>query len=61
MGGMQKIVSRATGFPRPQYWGECEEYKNCTPIWANRPDGASQTTSEPPKLTLATIQDANKP
>jgi hypothetical protein len=25
-------------FPGAQYWGECQEYKNCTPIWANRPD-----------------------
>ena len=25
-------------FPNAQYWGECEEYPNCTPIWANRPD-----------------------
>jgi len=25
-------------FPDAKYWGECDEYKNCTPIWANRPD-----------------------
>src|SRR4051794_24545644 len=25
-------------FPNARYGGECEEYKNCTPIWANRPD-----------------------
>lgn len=25
-------------FPGAKYWGECEEYPNCTPIWANRPD-----------------------
>lgn len=25
-------------FPNAKYWGECEEYRNCTPIWANRPD-----------------------
>src|SRR5260370_5560851 len=25
-------------FPGAQYCGECQEYKNCTPIWANRPD-----------------------
>jgi hypothetical protein len=25
-------------FPNAKYWGECEEYSNCTPIWANRPD-----------------------
>src|SRR5580692_6729839 len=25
-------------FPGARYWGECEEYPNCTPIWANRPD-----------------------
>src|SRR5262249_39758930 len=24
--------------PGAKYWGECEQYKNCTPIWANRPD-----------------------
>jgi uncharacterized protein (DUF362 family) len=30
-------------FPDAQYWGSCEEYPNCTPIWANRPDvGISQ-------------------
>ena len=25
-------------FPNARYWGECKEYPNCTPIWANRPD-----------------------
>jgi hypothetical protein len=25
-------------FPDARYWGECAEYPNCTPIWANRPD-----------------------
>jgi uncharacterized protein (DUF362 family) len=25
-------------FPDAKYWGECNEYPNCTPIWANRPD-----------------------
>jgi len=25
-------------FPNAKYWGECQEYPNCTPIWANRPD-----------------------
>ena len=25
-------------YPDAQYWGECQEYPNCTPIWANRPD-----------------------
>jgi len=25
-------------FPGAKYWGSCEEYPNCTPIWANRPD-----------------------
>jgi uncharacterized protein (DUF362 family) len=25
-------------FPGAQYWGEYAEYRNCTPIWANRPD-----------------------
>jgi uncharacterized protein (DUF362 family) len=25
-------------FPNAQYWGSCEKYANCTPIWANLPD-----------------------
>lgn len=25
-------------FPEAKYWGECQDYPNCTPIWANRPD-----------------------
>jgi uncharacterized protein (DUF362 family) len=25
-------------FPNAKYWGDCQEYPNCTPIWANRPD-----------------------
>ena len=25
-------------FPKAQYWGSCEKYANCTPIWANLPD-----------------------
>ena len=25
-------------FPDAKYWGHCQEYPNCTPIWANRPD-----------------------
>jgi uncharacterized protein (DUF362 family) len=25
-------------FPDAQYWGSCEKYANCTPIWANLPD-----------------------
>jgi len=25
-------------FPNAQYWGENQQYPNCTPIWANRPD-----------------------
>ena len=25
-------------FPDAKYWGECQDYPNCTPIWANRPD-----------------------
>jgi uncharacterized protein (DUF362 family) len=25
-------------FPNAKYWGETQEYPNCTPIWANRPD-----------------------
>ena len=25
-------------YPDAKYWGSCEKYPNCTPIWANRPD-----------------------
>jgi uncharacterized protein (DUF362 family) len=25
-------------YPDARYWGSCEKYANCTPIWANRPD-----------------------
>jgi uncharacterized protein (DUF362 family) len=25
-------------FPNARYWGSCEKYANCTPIWANLPD-----------------------
>jgi uncharacterized protein (DUF362 family) len=25
-------------FPDAQYWGSCEEFPNCTPIWANIPE-----------------------
>jgi uncharacterized protein (DUF362 family) len=25
-------------YPNAKYWGDCQEYPNCTPIWANRPD-----------------------
>lgn len=25
-------------YPDAKYWGSCEKYANCTPIWANRPD-----------------------
>jgi len=25
-------------FPDAKYWGSCEKYANCTPIWANLPD-----------------------
>jgi len=25
-------------FPNAKYWGSCEKYANCTPIWANLPD-----------------------
>ena len=25
-------------YPNARYWGSCEKYANCTPIWANRPD-----------------------
>lgn len=34
-------------FPDAKYWGSCEEYPNCTPIWANRPDvGIAQYVRE---------------
>ena len=42
-------------FPDAKYWGECEEYKNCTPIWANRPDvGIGSYVRH-----LAAVQEAN--
>jgi hypothetical protein len=25
-------------YPGARYWGSCEKYANCTPIWANLPD-----------------------
>lgn len=25
-------------YPNAKYWGSCEKYANCTPIWANLPD-----------------------
>ena len=25
-------------YPGARYWGSCEEFANCTPIWANLPD-----------------------
>ena len=25
-------------YPNARYWGSCEEFANCTPIWANLPD-----------------------
>ena len=25
-------------YPDARYWGGCEKYANCTPIWANLPD-----------------------
>jgi uncharacterized protein (DUF362 family) len=40
-------------FPNAQYWGSCEKYANCTPIWANLPDqGIAAYVRE-----LARIQD----
>jgi uncharacterized protein (DUF362 family) len=42
-------------FPNAQYWGECGEYPNCTPIWANRPDvGIAHYVRH-----LAAVQQAN--
>jgi hypothetical protein len=43
-------------FPGAKYWGECEEYKNCTPIWANRPDMGIANYVR----SLAAVQEANK-
>jgi hypothetical protein len=41
-------------FPNAKYWGSCEQYPNCTPIWANRPDvGIAAYVRE-----LARIQEA---
>jgi hypothetical protein len=43
-------------FPGAKYWGECEEYPNCTPIWANRPDvGIASYVRH-----LEAVQEANK-
>jgi uncharacterized protein (DUF362 family) len=40
--------------PGARYWGECGEYPNCTPIWANRPDvGIAQYVRH-----LAEVQEA---
>ena len=42
-------------FPNARYWGECQEYPNCTPIWANRPDvGIANYVRN-----LAAVQQAN--
>jgi uncharacterized protein (DUF362 family) len=30
-------------FPNAQYWGSCEEFPNCTPIWANIPERSIAT------------------
>jgi uncharacterized protein (DUF362 family) len=30
-------------FPNAQYWGSCEEFPNCTPIWANIPERSIST------------------
>jgi uncharacterized protein (DUF362 family) len=30
-------------FPDAQYWGSCEEFPNCTPIWANIPERSIST------------------
>jgi uncharacterized protein (DUF362 family) len=43
-------------FPDAQYWGSCEEYPNCTPIWANRPDvGIAQYVRQLEKVKEAVI------
>jgi uncharacterized protein (DUF362 family) len=42
-------------FPGAKYWGECAEYPNCTPIWANRPDvGIANYVRQ-----LAAVQEGN--
>jgi len=46
-------------FPNAQYWGSCEEYPNCTPIWANRPDvGISQYVRELNRVREAAASNA---
>jgi uncharacterized protein (DUF362 family) len=40
-------------FPNAQYWGSCEKYANCTPIWANLPDDGIAAYVR----TLARIQE----
>src|SRR6266567_1736592 len=41
-------------FPNARYWGSCEKYANCTPIWANLPDDGIATYVR----TLARIQES---
>jgi uncharacterized protein (DUF362 family) len=43
-------------FPEAKYWGECQEYPNCTPIWANRPDLGIATYVR----QLASVLEANR-
>ena len=40
-------------FPNARYWGSCEKYANCTPIWANLPDDGIAAYVR----TLARIQE----
>src|SRR5229473_4504311 len=40
-------------FPNAKYWGSCEKYANCTPIWANLPDDGIAAYVR----TLAQIQE----
>lgn len=43
--------------PDAQYWGSCEEYPNCTPIWANRPDvGIAQYVRELQRIREAAVE-----
>ena len=30
-------------FPDAKYWGSCDEFANCTPIWANIPERSIST------------------
>ena len=43
-------------FPHAQYWGECQEYPSCTPIWANRPDAGIANYVR----NQAAVQQANR-